>query len=124
MALARSYAEYYGALPSELPSDPSVCLVEFSVWGDEAPMVGAIVRAILERPFSLTSEYEAARTPHRAVTDENGQATLNLIRLDQFTSGGVYLIEVYDGNGNLLSTRRATVPNVSTASSINLTTVG
>lgn len=119
--VASSYAEYYGGLT---PDEPSLCGVQFTVWGDEDVLEGAVISAKLERPYSITLNYEAARVQHRAVTDENGQATLNLIRLDQFTSGGVYLIEVHDANGNLLSTRRVTIPNLSSTTSTNLTTVG
>lgn len=132
-AVVTGYAGYFGASyfgggslggSSDPPSDPSLCLITFTVWGDEGVMPDAVVRAKLERPYALTLNHEAARVQHRAVTDENGQARLELIRLDQFQFGGVYLIEIYGDNAQLLSSRRVTVPNLSSTSSVNLVTVG
>lgn len=94
------------------PADPMLCVVDFYLWGDEAVVVGGKVLATLEDTNAVADEYLIAKVKHKATTDNTGLAQLQLIRQSAFVSGGVYLIEAFDSNQNLLYTKRVTVPNL------------
>lgn len=95
-----------------IPADPMLCLVDFYLWGDEAVIVGGKVLATIEDINAVADDYLIAKVKHKATTDENGLAQLQLIRQSAFTSGGVYLIEAFDSSQNLLYTKRVTVPDL------------
>ena len=111
---------FYGGGISVTPSDPALCVVTFVVWGDEAPLQGAIVRAKLLEPYSITSEWQAGRYMSAATTNSGGVATLQLIRSGEFEVGGTYMIEIYDPDGVKISSYKARVPNEATINASEL----
>lgn len=112
-------------LTSVVPNDPMLCVVNFFIWGDEGPIENAKVLARIEDPNARTSDYLVSKVIHKALTDSNGLATLQLIQLSAFVSGGIYLVEVFHPNSNdKLYTRRVTVPNQSVVNAAQLVEVG
>ena len=101
-------------------AEPPFCAVLFSVWGDEAPLANAVVRAKLLEPYSVTDEWQVGRYMNAATTDLNGAATLQLIRASEFDVGGTYMIEIYDPNGIKISSYKARVPNESSLNASGL----
>lgn len=102
------------------PSDPSLCVESFFIWGVSGPLQNARVLARIEDPNAKTAAYLVSKAVHKGTTDATGLAQLQLIRHSAFTLGGVYIIEVFDSSNNIVSSRRVTVPNSSNINASDL----
>lgn len=85
--------------PVPTPASGLLCAVLFNVRLNDVPVVGAIVKARLRDANQVTEDTIASNAMVSDVTDANGQATLDLIREDQFTesTNGIYVLEVMHG---------------------------
>lgn len=127
MIEVESYAEYFGAV---FPDEEDVAEgIEYGPTGSEfegtlisgsapaSPQLQGITAAILnnigeplpgskviirlEKP-ATTNDHIISYAAVTVVANQNGIATFNLIRRNQFTSGGVYRIQAYSPAGDIL----------------------
>lgn len=97
------------------PDDPALCAIAAYVYLNGKPVENARVRAKLIDTNQTVEGILLSTQKDDELTDREGLAVLELVRLDQFTNGdGEYKIEA-SHNGRILWEKTITVPNSSTA---------
>lgn len=77
---------------------PGTCSVGFTVLDGASPVSGALVTATLTGESNTGDNTVILNSVTSATTDANGEATLILVRKNQFKRGGQYLLEVKYNN--------------------------
>lgn len=98
------------------PASPALCTVGVVFKLNDQPVENAIVKAALIDKNMTVADTELSVQPVSTTTDADGRAELQLIRLDQFTSGsGKYRVTIIDDKNVKSFARIITIPNQATA---------
>ena len=104
------------AVSLSAPASPALCTVGVVFKLNDQPVENAIAKAELIDKNMTVADTELSVQPVSATTDSDGRAELQLIRLDQFTSGsGKYRVTIIDDKNVKSFARIVTIPNQATA---------